>query len=716
MFFHLTFSRPAILVFSLSDHCHYIWKLSSNLPTYCSTTHPLYSPVTTMGFSNQNTAQAKPPGPSGEKRILWSKETIDSTITKQFVCSRLDPEERKRLDRPLDPSGDLTESTYWEWIDTRAKKIFLILDDLGWANLIFRFVNNFVDDGELPLSLDKLQQLELLYPRNIKTAKKFYDHQYHFLVRPLRRDRHVDYENDEVIPLDVVTKKSKARPNDNHVDVVASIEMPNQLLSRFRIPLGSDHRNRNELLSEIYRICDVDDEHLLSFWGSYTHRGQGYVLLTPAAEFSLNELLTGNVPKLLKKLSKAARRQMVLNWIYCLTKALCVLHEERRAHGNIKPSAVMFSADNHVFLSGITRFQTDTLRGAAGNTTFDKEAYDYAAPENVFQPYSPSPRRPPPKPRLPPRETVLGSDTGPVDHATASMSTSTSTFASASTAAAEEANPTQQAADIFSLGCIILELLGSIFKRQGKPFASYRAAKHKAAGRGAIPDASFHRNLDQVERWMVQLARDAEEKVKERGYDDDEEGAIFASITPMLHVVASMLAYCPGERPSAQDVHASLRGIVDGLGGSRLAHCVHRDSGVDFGVGVEGHVVNGLEGMTRDDGGNGESTSASPSTSLGRGGKDNKAGKEKPGEVVERSKRERSQEDGSKTDNAAGGGGARRSVSSAGSHAGTADVGGETGRKVSRVSLLSRRGDRSSTPSESKISFADYSRVMVFYG
>ncbi|KAL1838567.1 hypothetical protein VTJ49DRAFT_2527 [Mycothermus thermophilus] len=660
-----------------------------------------------MELSNHHAAQSKPPGPSGGKRILWSKEKIDNTITKQFVCSRLDPEEIERLDQPLDPSGDLTESTYWEWIDERAKKLFLILDDLGWANLIFRFTDSFLDDDELPISLNELQRLELLYPRGIKTAKKFYDRQYHFLVRPLRKDVHIDYEHDEVIPLDVVTKKSGAHPSNNHIDVVVSIERPSQLLTRCRISLGPGHRSWEEFMSEIHSICDVHDEHLLSFWGSYTYRGHGYILFTPVAEFSLDELLTGNVPKPLKKLSKEARRQTVLNWIYCLTKALCVLHEEGRAHGNIKPSTVMFSADNHVFLSGITRFQTDVLRGVTDNTSFDREAYDYAAPENLFRPYSPSPRRPPPRSRMPPRDTVLRIGTGYRNH-------------SATAAAAEATNFAQQAADIFSLGCVILELLSSLFKRQGKPFASHRAAKHKASGRGAIPDASFHKGLDQVERWMAQLARDADERVKNSSEDGD--GAVFASVTPMLHVVEGMLAYCPHERPSAQEVYAGFRRILDGVGGLRLMHCVQRDSGVDFGVDVE-ELVPGLEVMMRGEGGSGRASSASPAPAPVREGDDGEPG-EASGEDVDRtegdqSKADQRREDWSKGDDAAGGGGVRGSVSSAGSHVGNAVGGGggggvERGRKVSKASILS--GSDKSSRSEFRAPFPDYSRVMVFYG
>ncbi|KAL2116863.1 hypothetical protein VTJ04DRAFT_9031 [Mycothermus thermophilus] len=549
-------------------------------------------------LSSRTPTPTSTPNPFGDRHILWYKDKIDQTITKQYVCSRLDRYDIERLDQPVEPDSVLTDSTYWEWIEGRAKKLFLILDDLGWACLVFRFVESFLDDDELPMSLSKIQQLDLLYPRSLKTAKKFYHHQYHFIVRPLRRGRHIDYEDDEVVPLDVVSKKSNAHTSSSsHVDVVASIERPNQLLSRCRVPLGPDHHSWDDLMSDVLwdggggTRGDVHDEHLLSFWGSYTHRGQGYVLFTPAAEYSLDTLLSGGssgLPKPVKKLDKETRRQTVLNWIYCLTKAVCMLHDEGRAHGNIKPSTIMFTADNHAFLSGLTRFQTDTLRGATDHTSLDREAYDYAAPENLFRPYASSSSASPVRP------TLLRSISS---HRTNSASTIITVHRDSTATILD-----QQAGDIFSLGCVILELLSFLFKRQGKPFAAFRAAKHRAAGRGAIPDASFHKNLEQVETWMGELARDAAvEREKCIATGDEEAEAVWASITPTLRVVEEMMSFFPYERPTAQQVYERFRRILAGRKGLRSTHCVQRDSGVgfDFPLEGDGKMMVGLPGLER---------------------------------------------------------------------------------------------------------------------
>jgi hypothetical protein len=133
-----------------------------------------------------------------------------------------------------------------------------------------------------------------------------------------------------------------------------------------------------------------------------------------------------------------------------------------------------------------------------------------------------------------------------------------------------------QAADVFSLGCVILDLLSSLLKKQGRPFATHRAAKHKTPGRGgAVPDSSFHKNLGQVESWMTQLAKDASKK-------DDQ---VFRGISPMLHVVERMLSLHPGERPAAHDVQTRMYQILTEACGVPEPHCVHRYGGWDFGIG-----------------------------------------------------------------------------------------------------------------------------------
>ena len=68
----------------------------------------------------------------------WLPSRIDATVTRQFVVQQLLPEEIQRLDQPVAFGGeDLTERTYWDSIHENAKRLFLILLDLGVPDQIF---------------------------------------------------------------------------------------------------------------------------------------------------------------------------------------------------------------------------------------------------------------------------------------------------------------------------------------------------------------------------------------------------------------------------------------------------------------------------------------------------------------------------------------------------------------------------------------------------
>ncbi|KAL2015904.1 hypothetical protein VTK56DRAFT_4542 [Thermocarpiscus australiensis] len=482
--------------------------------------------------------------------MWWDNGTIDRTVTREFVCSHLIPREIERLDRPLGFGDGLTDGTYWEWIDEKAKKIFLILADLGVPDQIFGVIDDSWDDQDLPIALDQVQRLALTSSKDEKFERRFYLRQFHYLLRPLQQGDCIAYQDEEVVPLDVVDKK-RAAGQSRHVDKVMLPNEPGMVFSRHRVPVGPGHLSQEDFLLENNRIENLQNEHLRSYWASYIHQGYGYILLTPAADFTLKTLLT-TMPRCVKDLDKKARRQTVMNWIHCLVDAVCFIHNRGLSHGNIRPSTVLFSSDNLIFLTEPTRFHTELLGAMTDTNSFDKEAYDYAAPEQWFKPTSsiPSPVN---------RSTDQG-QSAPVNlHAPT-----------------PHLDP--QAADIFSLGCIILELLSFLFKKHGRPFAAHRAAKRRSPGRGgAVPDSSFRRNLGQVESWMAQLARDASKKK-----DDDPS---FAGVAPMLHVVKHMLAFHPSDRPAADDVQAKLYQILTESCGIAEPHCVHRDGGWDCGIG-----------------------------------------------------------------------------------------------------------------------------------
>ncbi|KAB5586017.1 kinase domain-containing protein [Coniochaeta sp. 2T2.1] len=547
--------------------------------------------------------------------MWWDSNLIEATVTRQFVCGNLLPEEIKRLDQPLGFGDGLTDGTYWEWIDEKAKRIFLVLVDLGVPDQIFGVIDDSWDDEDLPIALDQVECLALTPAKDLKFERKFYYRQFHYLLKPLQKGEHIDYDDFEIVPLDVVDRKQGLAVHHS-TDKVVLPNHPGVSLCRRRIPLGSGPgcMEYEDFLYEVNSIRTVQNEHLVSYFASYTHQGYAYVLLTPVSDYTLKSFLA-TTPATFKNLPKRNRREHVLNWIHCLVDTVCFLHHRGLSHGNIKPSTVLLNHDNHIFLSDFSRLNPDLLGSSTTSehkpSSFDKESYDYAAPEQWFRPTtvsSSSSSRPVSgqfsfsTAGAHRRPTLASLSSSPPDKTTFSISRANTTtltdhVSSHAQPPAFHAQPTPQlspqAADIFSLACVILELLTFLLKKPSRGFATHRGARHKTPGRGgAVPDSSFHKNLGQVEGWMTTLAKEAGKKGSS-ARDDGGGGLVFRGVAPMLRVVEGMLALHPAERPAARDVQARMYEILHDVCGVAEPHCVHqyrsdrdtRGGGWEVGIG-----------------------------------------------------------------------------------------------------------------------------------
>jgi serine/threonine protein kinase len=490
----------------------------------------------------------------------WVASRIDATVTRQFVVKHLVADEVARLDRPVAfGAEDLTERTYWDSIQARVKRIFLILVDIGVPDQIFGIVDDGWDDSELPLSMEDVERLQLTAVKDDRIDRKFYQRQFQYILKTIDRGEHRAFSDSELVPLDVVDRSPPLTSKSNQVDKVRLPNVPNRLFTRRRYALGrgTGSMTSNEFLELVNAIKTLQSDHIVSYWGSYTHQNSGYILLTPISEYNLKSFLS-TVPSSFKSLPKKTRRETVMNWILCLVDAMCLLHSRNRAHSYIKPSAILFTNQHQVFMVDPTRLSPEAAPSQAEKTSFDREWYDYAAPEQWFRPSGPG--------SPPTRQAVL-----------ASLSVSPENNLHQARGYDEPAPNPQldvQQADIFSMGCIILELLSYLVKRSSSKFASFRSAKHKTAGRGgAVLDSSFHKNLGQVESWMSTLAKEAASKVS------NTDGAnVFRGFTPILHVVTGMLSAHPYERPPAVEVQQRIYRILREDCGIEQPHCTHQYS------------------------------------------------------------------------------------------------------------------------------------------
>ncbi|KAK2629862.1 hypothetical protein QTJ16_000682 [Diplocarpon rosae] len=523
--------------------------------------------------------------------MWWDDERIDATVDRQFVLSKLRPDEQLRLDEPLGFGDSLTDDTYMEWIELKAKRMFLILVDLDVPDQIFGIIDDSWDDDDLPVPLNQIERLQLTPLKDEKLESRFFQRQFIYLLRNVLKGEHEYYDDEEVVPLELAEKRpvgAVAGLIQSNVEKVHLPGRPDDLFVRRRIPLGtaSGCLPQEELLSGLETMRSFEHDHIMSLWASYSHKDNAYLLLTPVNESSLKSFLNVTPPSI-KILAKQDRRILMLNWIHCLADAISFLHRKGLAHKAIKPSNVLLDIDNHIFFSNSSIFGGE-------KPGFDKETYDYQAPEQLTRPPSAlSTSRPDKAGRCTIHLNAFGFSvtqknilaTNDDSSIYASSSTCSTSSASSST---PSINPTvkyePQQADIYSLGAIFLEIITLLMKRTSRNFASHRSSKNKTPGRGGgQPDASFHKNPRQVESWMTILAQEGKKK----------EDKIFRSVSHILALIKKMMSANPGERPNAYDVQENVYCILIeycGLGPSSESpgriHCTARereDNGWNFG-------------------------------------------------------------------------------------------------------------------------------------
>lgn len=523
--------------------------------------------------------------------VCWTELEIQTCVTREFVVGKLRPEEQALLDQSVAFGDGLTDDTYIDWILEKAKKLFLILLDIGVPDQVFGVIDDSFDDDDLPLSYEAVSQLRLSFDKDEALNKKFYRTQYNYLIKYLNAGDHGQYDTEEVVPVEVVKRRPEVLPHHS-TEKVHLLGRPRQVYAQRRLSIGcgAGAMPEEDFRSEVDAIKNISHEHIMSLWCSYTQGQSGYILLTPAPEISLKAFLA-DVPPEFKKLPKAERRDLLLNWPHCLADAVAFLHCNGYAHQDLRPSNIFIDGSHKIFLGDMSSMR---LKPQHQPRKLDTEAYEYAAPEQwvktpVLQ------HVPPPKSILPgggrtgrkisvsqrysPKRISYVSDVASLaSYDTRAPSTADSTVtgysssssSSGSTAIVQKFRslPTDpQRSDIFSLACVTLDILTHLLKCKQSRFISHRSSKNRLAGRGGAPaDASFHANLAQVHSWIDVLDKAAFKR---------DEG-VFTCMPPMLEILYRMLDRNPKARPTAQEVERRLDDSLFHFGRMERPHCGKR--------------------------------------------------------------------------------------------------------------------------------------------
>ncbi|KAF2762513.1 hypothetical protein EJ05DRAFT_471518 [Pseudovirgaria hyperparasitica] len=545
---------------------------------------------------------------SALQQVWWTQETIEDTVTKDFVTSRLKLAQREKLDQPLAFGDGLTSDTYLEWILEKCRRMFLILSEIGVPDQIFGIIDSSWDDDDLPLPMDTVQRLAITYQMHEQLDRKFYDTQFKFLLRELEDGSHIDYGASETVPLEYVYKLPPAVPLQgwNRVHLP---KKPNVLFMRRKAQLGTGtgKLTEEEFVADIGHARFIEHEHIAPVYASYTWKGNGYALSTFVGEHTLKTFIDHRTAPQYMRLAKHDRWALLLEWLHCLASAVASLHMNGSTHSAIRPSNIIIDSRNRIAFSDIGSLATFQKDKKSDIT----ETYNYSAPESHTSTLS----------------LLLKSSLKPSsDTARAgSVSSKGSSGQSTSTGSYETKNrrfsiskpsspytgfdfgftpnvakkrsnsqsaSNSEAADIFALGCIWLDIITFLLKKKSSDFTRHRSTKVKDGSKSNSSriDSSFHNNPEKLESWMVIL--------EDLAFAQDDK--LFRAVPHILRLIRQMLALEPSDRPTARVARDRIYDVLVGYAGMQLLHCAaHQNEMPKATVTAFQNVKRGLYGLSR---------------------------------------------------------------------------------------------------------------------
>lgn len=308
------------------------------------------------------------------------------------------------------------------------------------------------------------------------------------------RGQHVEYEEGELVPLEMTVKPSIGRSMTAKVEQVRceGVFLARKTRKRDR------RMTFNRLLSEARHLKRLDHPHIVRLIGTYRQGRQISILMYPVATYNLARFLDlcdpcRESPGRVTIESKTSALRQVFG---CLAAVIAYVHEKHIVHMDIKPANILVvdsrkysirEGGYHVYLCDFGLSREFFLR--------QSESADYVGMTTTY-------------------------------------------------AAPEVANYRYHGrkSDIFSLGCVFLEMatILAVTPENCSDLNLEEFAVQRRASREANDD-SFHDNPLAVAAWIAKLAVDSGQ-----GWHGHAE--------PMLALIKQMLAPDPDDRPTAQEI------------------------------------------------------------------------------------------------------------------------------------------------------------------
>jgi serine/threonine protein kinase len=271
----------------------------------------------------------------------------------------------------------------------------------------------------------------------------------------LRGGGHVEFQTQDTVPLSdhgPVGPRTGSSTIKTRVKVKYRDGADARFYVRKRLEVHADRpKDKTAILNQIKTFTELDHTHIAKIVSSYC-KGQVVAFITPHAEANLEEYYD--------QWTGFSQAPQLLGWVKDLASALAYIHDQNMAHRNIRPQKILVDQDERIFFSVFGVIHPMRQSYAQLYDSYSNEpGYIYGAPEVINR-----------------RDINIGLRN-------------------------------LQLADVFSLGCVFLEMVSVAKGHTVIDLKKYRSQHSQ--------DNSFHVNIPSLYEWICKISASPHKREKQ---------------------------------------------------------------------------------------------------------------------------------------------------------------------------------------------------------
>ena len=496
-------------------------------------------------FFDKSNIQAGQPFRSSALKLLWRHvpkiEGLDGK-----VGNAEDPGDGIMYsDDEVTKTASILETLYKAWLDAGTSvpcpvpenlpdmaKICLVLAGIKQPELLEDFIDSNIVDKHLG-TLQKEQLETILKSHHADCARTFAVEQYRAVPREWKEGDHAELEDDEPLPL--IYEHTYKEGSSGLVIRVRDPRSQKTYALKKQIIANEENRTaaaRRHLEEEIKRLKELRHLHVIQLVKSYERGGAYGIILTPAATCDLEGLLVRYHKNKYNTYTSCRDREWIrpilLTAFGCLTKGLAYIHGCDIRHKDVKPGNILYERGNPNVNNGPRFLWADF--GLAYDFSASKDSRTrsselpsprYAAPEVVATNDMANNRH-----HHPSRWACVINNLDKIVENSQEKSMDIELYSETSENMLNHGRKT----DIFSLGCVFLELLGGLVDE--------RLPLDVPSSRHPNEVPIFARYIDELKTWA----------------DRSQRSGSGRALAPLFNIATDMILHNPERRPDVDTV------------------------------------------------------------------------------------------------------------------------------------------------------------------